>query len=142
MDAADEEYRSRRHGDMSTRSIDKDQCCSPPAVQAQAASASERMVSHDTTPPSANSTAQTNIAVRYPAENSAGERVVAAAEADGDRQGGDGEQLAARATALFTPLATPTSASGAELRTVAVSGATVMAMPRPCSSVPGSTSTT
>ena len=49
---------------------------------------------------------------------------------------------AVRATSLFTADATPTSLGGAAAITVAVSGATVVAMPSPKTRMPGSTAET
>jgi hypothetical protein len=49
---------------------------------------------------------------------------------------------AVRARSLFTADATPTSLDGAAAITVAVSGATVVAMPKPNTRIPGSTDDT
>src|SRR6266567_2585143 len=51
-------------------------------------------------------------------------------------------RLPVRATALFTPDATPANRSGAAASTVAVTGATIADRPRPNTSTPGSTPVT
>ena len=100
------------------------------------------MVSHETTPPAASSTAQIMMAMRYAASKATGSAYSAPCSPTTTGSAATASSAPARATALLTPLAMPACSSGAAASTVAVSGATISESPSPNTIAPGRTSRT
>src|ERR1700674_2014657 len=97
----------------------------------------EFTVRNEITPPIAASPAQTRRAAATRPVSTAAGRVVSRCTTAG--RTATASRPASRAAALFTPDATPSSASSTDASTVEVSGATVQARPRPNTTTAGST---
>src|SRR5207253_308032 len=88
-----------------------------------------RTVTNAITPPLAANAAQIRIATATRSVNTAGARFASSRTTVG--RTATASRPARRAAALFTPDATPNSFGPTDASTVAVSGATVVASPRP-----------
>src|SRR6186997_3116027 len=104
---------------------------------AGAIDADSRTVTYEIAPPAAASTAHARMAVETLSLKSTALNVVSRPTAAG--RTATASNPARRAAALLTPDAIPNSSGGTAPRTVAVSGATVIARPRPNTTAAGKT---